>query len=127
MATISPCAVGSRLVRPRLRPRAMTAPSRTITAPNGKSACRASSMAMRMKRTSSAEVAACAYATAGKTVVDAKPAMKERRLGRMRWQVQSIWQLMVTTSVGQDQTVRWSELLDRNPGIAQAFLLHQRE
>jgi len=28
-------------------------------------------MAMRMKRTSSAEVAACAYATAGKTAVDA--------------------------------------------------------
>ena len=53
IATISPCAVGSSFVRPRLRPRAMTWPSRTITAPNGKSACFASSIAMRMKRSSS--------------------------------------------------------------------------
>jgi hypothetical protein len=61
----------------------MTAPSRTITAPNGKSPCRASSSAMRMNRTSSldAGAAACASAAAGTTALAAQAAMKERRLG----------------------------------------------
>jgi hypothetical protein len=54
----------------------MTTPSRTITAPKGKSAWRASSIAMRMKRTSASLAAlSCASAAVGNMAVAAKPAM----------------------------------------------------
>jgi hypothetical protein len=69
----------------------MTVPSRTITAPNGKSAWRASSMAMRMKRTSSADApSVCACAAIGEMAAHARPARKERRLEAAvaRWQAQ---------------------------------------
>jgi hypothetical protein len=60
----------------------MTEPSRTITAPKGKSARRASSMAMRMKRTSSALAAPlCACAALREMAAQASPARKARRFG----------------------------------------------
>src|SRR5437762_3402684 len=85
IATISPCAVGSSWLRPKLRPRARTRPSRTITAPNGKSARRASSIAMRIKRSSSA-VAGSAEQSGEAAAMPAIPieaAMIDRRLTGM--------------------------------------------
>jgi hypothetical protein len=73
-----------------LRPRAITEPSRTITAPKGKSACRASSIAMRMKRTSFALAAPlCACAPLREEAAQASPARKARRLGATIAQSQS--------------------------------------
>jgi hypothetical protein len=58
-----------------------------MTAPNGKSARRASSIAMRMNVTSSAVggPANWALAAIGKMVVQASPAMKQRRLASPTW------------------------------------------
>src|SRR5947207_2536615 len=82
IATISPCAVGSCSVRPKLRPRARTRPSPTMTAPNGKSARRASSIAMRMNRSSSSVAAPKATTGAATARVDVatEPARTDRRL-----------------------------------------------
>src|SRR6266480_1746558 len=81
IATISPCAVGSSWLRPKLRPRARTRPSRTITAPNGKSARRASSIAMRMNCLSSSAAAKVVIGAATANVdVATEPARTDRRL-----------------------------------------------
>src|SRR5262249_37770690 len=106
-ATISPCAVGSSVVRPKLRPRAMTAPSRTITAPKGKSAWRASSSAMRMNRISSTEAGppACACTPVGAMAAAASPARKKRLLGAWiaRWHAQGLY--MSTSRQALDHTL----------------------
>src|SRR5262245_46383207 len=66
-----------------LRPRAMTRPARTITAPKGKSAWRASLSAIRMNRSSSTvdRSAAAAGSSVGTIAVQISPATTKRRLG----------------------------------------------
>src|SRR5205085_2734419 len=81
----SPTALESAGHRPKWRPRARTRPSITITGPTGKSARRASSMAMRIKRSSSAVAGSAAQSGEAMAIpaIPIEPAMIDRRLSGM--------------------------------------------
>jgi hypothetical protein len=99
IAIISPCAVGSPFVLPRLWARTRICPQRTITAPNGKSPCRASSSAARMNRSSSADASVAATKrSVGSTAAQASAISEARRLGRFLVRCEQTWRKVIRGS-----------------------------